>query len=395
MNAFERNITIIKANSGLMWGRFFIPVIALFYIASQVSLAQFTIIMSVFALATLVLEIPSGVIADLVGKKNTLILSRLMYLIEIYLIAFHNGFWVFLIAKIISGVGVSLSSGTSQAILYDSLKRLNKTSEHKKISGIVMMIANISMAVVFIVGSYLFSINNKLPAIASLPIVFIGFVLTFFMKEPYPSGKSVDWKSYFAHFKSGLYYFWKHKRLRFLAFYSLPIITGTTIFLSMSSAYLEAVAIPIAIIGFVAAISALITAYTSKKAYILEEKLGEQKSLRIVEIGTVLGILIGGFLIPYIGVLAYFIIAFSVGFFQIIVNDYINKQVMSSHRATILSINNMFGNVGIFIIFPFIGHLSELKNIGFSYFVFVGIIVLYILTLHFYIRISRKAVSPV
>ena len=61
-----------------MWGRFFIPVLALFYIASQVSLEQFTIIMAVFAFSTLILEIPTGVIADLLGKRKTLLISRLM-----------------------------------------------------------------------------------------------------------------------------------------------------------------------------------------------------------------------------------------------------------------------------------------------------------------------------
>src|SRR3989344_7479236 len=93
---FERNITLNYIIGSLMWGRFFIPVLALFYIASQVSLEQFAIIMSVFAFTTLILEIPTGVIADLLGKKKTLLLSRLMYVIEIVIIAFGNGFWPFL-----------------------------------------------------------------------------------------------------------------------------------------------------------------------------------------------------------------------------------------------------------------------------------------------------------
>ena len=115
-----------------MWGRFFIPVIALFYIASQVTLEQFTIIFSIFALATLILEIPSGVVADILGKKKTLLLSRALYVIEVYILTFHNGFLLFLIAKIISGFGVSLSSGTSSALLYDTLKKLKRERKNIK-----------------------------------------------------------------------------------------------------------------------------------------------------------------------------------------------------------------------------------------------------------------------
>ena len=56
----KQNIKLIYIISSLMWMRFFVPILALFYIASEVSLEEFTIIMSVFALATLILEIPSG-----------------------------------------------------------------------------------------------------------------------------------------------------------------------------------------------------------------------------------------------------------------------------------------------------------------------------------------------
>jgi len=83
----------------LMWGRFFIPVLALFYVASQVSLDQFAIIMSVFALTILILEIPSGVFADLLGKKNALFLSRGLMLVEVFILATANGFLVFSCCK--------------------------------------------------------------------------------------------------------------------------------------------------------------------------------------------------------------------------------------------------------------------------------------------------------
>ena len=91
--------------------------------------------MSVFAFTTLILEVPTGVLADLLGKKKTLLISRLFYVVEIFIIAFFNGFWPFLIAKVISGIGVSLSSGTESALLYDTLKRLKKEKDYKKISG--------------------------------------------------------------------------------------------------------------------------------------------------------------------------------------------------------------------------------------------------------------------
>ena len=50
-------------------------------------------------------------------------ICRFLYIIESFILAFFNGFWPLLIAKIVSGVGVSLNSGTVEAFLYDTLKR--------------------------------------------------------------------------------------------------------------------------------------------------------------------------------------------------------------------------------------------------------------------------------
>ncbi len=64
----ERNITIYYFFTSASWLRFFLPVLALFYIASQVSLAQTGIIMGVFGLTIAVLTVPMGVVADFIGK---------------------------------------------------------------------------------------------------------------------------------------------------------------------------------------------------------------------------------------------------------------------------------------------------------------------------------------
>lgn len=350
-----------------MWGRFFIPVIALFYIASQVTLEQFTIIFSVFALATLVLEIPSGVVADIIGKKKTLILSRALYIIEVYILAFHNGFLLFLIAKIISGFGVSLSSGTSSALLYDTLKKLKIEKEHKRISGKLQTITSISMAVVFIIGGVLFSVHYKLPALLSLPLLILGFILTFWITEPYKSKKKLTIKTSVAHLKEGLRLFWKNKYIKYIILLSIPIATTISIMYSLSSAYFEKILIPIALIGAVAFIGSLIAAYTSKKSHKLEEKLGEKSSLRLIQISVIIAILLMATMANYVGVLFYYIIPFVAAFSTIIINDYTNKHIQMEHRATILSIKNFFGELGIFIIFPLVGYFIKTDSMSASF----------------------------
>ncbi len=356
---FERNIKLNYVIGSLMWGRFFIPVLALFYIASQVTLEQFTIIMAVFAFTTLILEVPTGVIADLLGKKKTLLISRAMYVVEIFLIAFFNGFWPFLIAKVISGIGVSLTSGTGSALLYDSLKRLGRENEHKKISGISSTISKVSMAFVFIVGAFLFSIHPKLPAITSLPLITLGFILTFFLKEPYISKKRINFTNSLKHLKEGIKFFKGNYYLKYLAFFTFLIGSIIAIMLNLSSKYFEVILIPISFIGVISFVMSLIAAYSSKKAHSFEEKIGEKKSIYLITILTFISVFLLSFVIPYFGLLFFLIISFIQGFYEVIIGDYVNKQVESSHRATMLSINNMFDNIGITLLFPIIGYMSK------------------------------------
>lgn len=363
----ERNIAIAYANSGLMWGRFFVPVLALFYIASQVTLEQFTIIMGVFSLSILILEVPTGVIADLLGKKKALLASRFFYIIEIAILATMNGFWPFLIAKIISGMGVSLSSGTSQALLYDSLKGLKREHEHKEISGKMHTVSNISMAFIFIVGAYLFSINPKLPAYASLPFITLGFILTFFLTEPYKNKRTLTIKNSLLQLKEGMTYFWHHSYVKYLVFFALPVASAISIMLSMSSAYFEAILIPISLIGVISFLAAMITAYSSKNAYWLEGKLGDKKSFLAVQLVLVLAIGLMSLMLPKAGVFFYFIISLVSGFFAVIINHYVNEHIESSHRATMLSIKNFFIQGTIFVLFPLVGYFTRVRSMGESF----------------------------
>jgi len=354
----KRNISIIYATSALTWGRFFVPVLALFYIASQVPIEQFAIIMSIFALVILVLEIPSGVLSDLLGKKRTLLLSRLSYIVEIVILAFFNSFWPFLIAKIISGVGVSLSSGTTSGILYDTLKKLGREKENKKVYGSVMSVQSIAMAIVFVIGAFLFSIDPKLPAILSLPFVTATFLLTFFLKEPYVSKKKVNLKNAFNHLKEGLIYTYNHNQVKFLVMYFLSIITITGIVHSLSSAYYEFVMIPIEFIGIFAFAAAMVAAIAAKKAHSFERYFGN-KSFVAISIIMLLTLFLLTLSIPILGALCILLISFGGRLTRVLVEDGVNKRVETSHRVTILSIKNMGSNLAIFILFPITGFLIK------------------------------------
>ena len=135
------------------------------------------------------------------------------------------------------------------------------------------------MAFVFVVGAYLFNINYKLPALVSLPLITFGFLLTFLLKEPYEPRKKLDLKNSWQHLKKGLNYFKENRYLKYLAFFTLVVGATISMMLSLSSAYFEIILIPVYLIGVIAFVSNLFSAYTAKRVNYLESKFGEKKAV--------------------------------------------------------------------------------------------------------------------
>jgi MFS family permease len=97
------------------------PVIVPFYRANGLHMREVYLLQSVFALGTLLLEVPTGYAADLLGRKKTLVVGSLFYGVSFTWLALANGFLGFVVFELLAAVGVALFSGTDVALLYASL----------------------------------------------------------------------------------------------------------------------------------------------------------------------------------------------------------------------------------------------------------------------------------
>ena len=74
-------------------------------------------------------EIPTGAIADLLGKKKTLLISFLLMALGLFGIGLTPDFLFLAVWVFIAGVGASFYSGTLEALVYDSLKEIKIAQE--------------------------------------------------------------------------------------------------------------------------------------------------------------------------------------------------------------------------------------------------------------------------
>ena len=110
------------------------------------SMVEIGLAEGIFHLASLSFEVPSGVIADVFGRKKSMILSQCMFLISALLMAFSEGIVSVCISLVFCAFGYNFSSGTREALAYDSLKKAGQEDGYLRYSSLEYSIYRIGNA---------------------------------------------------------------------------------------------------------------------------------------------------------------------------------------------------------------------------------------------------------
>ena len=117
------------------------PVLVPFFLKQEMSMQQVFLLQVCFGLTVLVLEVPSGYLSDLWGRKKTLVLGALFNGLGYTWLSLSSSHLDFFIFEILVGIGLSLASGTDLALLY----AWNKAYDDRREAG-TRVIANRQMA---------------------------------------------------------------------------------------------------------------------------------------------------------------------------------------------------------------------------------------------------------
>lgn len=115
---------------------------------------------SVFHVVSLLCEVPSGMAADLLGRKKTLVSGGVCMVLQSLLMAFASDLFTICFAMGLNAMAMTMFSGTSTALLYDSLKTEGREDEYIQVS------AN---------SSQISMLANAIGSLASLLKRFLGF----------------------------------------------------------------------------------------------------------------------------------------------------------------------------------------------------------------------------
>ena len=93
------------------------------------SLAQIGFAETVFHIVSLICEIPSGALADVFGRKKTLIISCFMRIIANFVMIASNNFALVCLSIAFNALTYNFMSGSDDALAYDSLKSVGREKD--------------------------------------------------------------------------------------------------------------------------------------------------------------------------------------------------------------------------------------------------------------------------
>ncbi len=110
------------------------PIWVVFLISRGYSLWQVGLAEGIFHAVSLLCEIPSGIAADLLGRRRTLAISGLCGLCSAVIMLLAQSYLDICIAMIFSALSCSLISGSDEALLYDSLLQARQADRYLSVS---------------------------------------------------------------------------------------------------------------------------------------------------------------------------------------------------------------------------------------------------------------------
>ena len=341
----DRNIGLFTAYRVLFNLRFYYPVFALFYRDAGVSLEQFAWLQGLWSLSIIVFEVPSGMLADTIGRRTTLRLAAFLAVLEMIVFATATGVVGFALNRVLSGFNESLASGADSALLYDSLKVRGREGEYKKWLGTAQFYGLTLGSVSTMAGSYLYTWGIRFPIWATAGCMAAAAVVSLFFREPTASAHRFTWRDEKRLLMDSLRDLTGNRALIFLVGLIVVGDTGARIVLVHNSLYYEELRIPVVWFGVVGVGVRLITSVVSKNAYGVDRALGFFRASMVM-----MALMTAGFwgmaaMIPFYGIAFVPVVTSGMYFLTLTVEGEIHRRIPSERRATVLSLKNLAVNL--------------------------------------------------
>ena len=424
----EKNILLYEwsnyiNSSVLIW-----TILTLYYLWRGLSYFDIALVQSVGAIATAVLEIPTGWISDRCGHHIVLKIASFSRLVAIVTLTFANSFLLMVASELFFSLASASQSGAGSAFLFEATSANSRMDRKNGTYALILSkmagAQSIIRITVRLIAPVLFSINPLIPFVISIFVYFLGLLVTLEFKEndvspnrrnnclPEEDG-FIRTRTSKLNLKENVQTFFQEliKIVKTNIFISL--CTVSAISLILVSNYSQFIAPNLTSMGFDIKFLGIVTAAASlgeffgsrltakivktlknsykKSAEDIIAFSGNVEFLVILAILSVIAILmLCAGLIPsiYVCIFTYVAINLFSTTLSILINNQMNLIAEENNRATLLSVSNQIEEIASVVSDPLIGIALDFSGFGTTY-VGLGCIALVVIALIFSIHYRK------
>tara|TARA_B110000305_G_scaffold51723_1_gene56501 strand:- start:3786 stop:5030 length:1245 start_codon:yes stop_codon:yes gene_type:complete len=362
-----RNIPLFIAFRLLFNARFYYPIFAVLQLDYGLTMAQFAILNAIWAVSIVLLEVPSGALADKLGRRPMIIIAAVLMILEMSLIAFvpfgnaNLIFWVWVLNRILSGAAEASASGADEALAYDSLPEGEQEAQWPKVLARLMTLSSCAFVVAMLIGGAVYDhsfLNNLLgtnfaketairfPIYLTLISALIALPISLLMKEPVTQSEDLASDSLWTSIHKTGGWIISTPIIFALILAALVHDTLVRLFLTMNSEYYRLIDLPESSFGIIGASFAAMGILMPRLARRMVEKGRLATNYLWISVFTFLGLLGIAQAWQYYGVLVVVLFSASFGLLNFFSSHYLNAKVDSRQRATVLSFKGLALNIG-------------------------------------------------
>ena len=163
MTALKSNLWKIYIYKFLSEFYLIVPILIPYYESNGLTKTQVFTVQASYALAVLLLEIPSGYLADVIGRRKTLILGAIGLPLGLFIYVSSSTFLMFVLAEFVVAVANSMRSGCESAFIYDTLIQMKAESDYTKYEGRSQSFTRFGSAAASILGGIVAMLSLNVP----------------------------------------------------------------------------------------------------------------------------------------------------------------------------------------------------------------------------------------
>lgn len=378
----KKQIRLLYLHEGIICFRVIDVIWVLFLLGRGFTLTQVGIAEGVFHLTSMLCEIPSGMAADLFGRKRTLILAGIMWMASSIFMGFGSWQGFIYVGMMFSALGNNLVSGTQEAMMYDSLLEAEKTEDYKKSRSAISMIGRSSQAVSFLLSPAAVSMGYRKTYLLTAIMALAGALAAFMMTEPQVTDRqkkrqrhpfSQMGKRWKEHIGETVFFIKNHPRT--MCKLAADAAISCPCYLTMM--YLQDhlincgwpkswIGIPMVVIPLAAALGSWLAARVN---------VGLFRTIMICGVCGGIGTCLAGENLLFVVIFGAVMNHICQGYAEIAVAESVNGEFESDQRATMISVDSMLYSIFMVAASPFTGYLGNRYSIRVLFLILGGILI--------------------